>query len=34
MKPKITAILIANVQGYSRLMSEKKETTIRTPTAY
>jgi adenylate cyclase len=31
---KLTAILSADVAGYSRLMSEDEETTIRTLTAY
>src|SRR5262245_31798853 len=34
MERKLTAILSADVQGYSRLMGEDEEATIRTLTAY
>jgi adenylate cyclase len=34
MERKLTAILSADVKGYSRLMGEDEETTIRTLTAY
>src|SRR5437867_4230262 len=34
MERKLTAILSADVKGYSRLMEEDEEATIRTPTAY
>jgi hypothetical protein len=34
MERKLTAILSADVAGYSRLMGEDEETTIRTLTAY
>ena len=33
-KRKLTAILSADVKGYSRLMGEDEEGTIRTPNAY
>ena len=33
-KRKLTAILSADVQGYSRLMTEDEEGTVRTLTAY
>ncbi len=33
-KRKLTAILSADVQGYSRLMGDDEEATIRTLTAY
>jgi adenylate cyclase len=34
MERKLTAILSADVQGYSRLMGDDEEATIRTLTAY
>ena len=34
MERKLTAILSADVKGYSRLMGEDEEATIRTLTAY
>ena len=34
MERKLTAILSADVEGYSRLMGEDEEATIRTLTAY
>ena len=34
MERKLTAILSADVKGYSRLMGENEEATIRTLTAY
>ena len=33
-KRKLTAILSADVKGYSRLMGEDEESTVRTITAY
>ncbi len=33
-KRKLTAILSADVEGYSRLMSENEEATVRTITRY
>ena len=33
-KRKLTAILSADVEGYSRLMAEDEESTVRTITAY
>ena len=33
-KRKLTAILSADVEGYSRLMGEDEEATVRTLTAY
>ena len=33
-KRKLTAILSADVEGYSRLMGEDEEATVRTITAY
>jgi adenylate cyclase len=33
-KPKLTAILSADVEGYSRLMGEDEGSTVRTLTAY
>ncbi len=33
-KRKLTAILIADVKGYSRLMQDDEEATVRTITAY
>ena len=34
VKRKLTAILSADVEGYSRLMGEDEESTVRTLTAY
>ena len=34
MERKLTAILSADVQGYSRLMGEDEEATLRTLTSY
>jgi len=34
LKRKLTAILSADVKGYSRLMGENEEATVRTITAY
>ena len=34
MERKLTAILSADVEGYSRLMGEDEEATIRTLTSY